>query len=355
MLRAVIFCAALILIGVAALTVFSLSGNATSAVRGAAGGMGAPLSDDPRTEVFTVEPGMTARDIGEALESRELIRSALAFRLMSEQQGVGGQLAAGDYEISPSMSTEQVLSILVRGEVKRGSRVTVIEGWRAEEIAHQLEVMQLADPGEFLRLVRDPPAESVPDGLRLTTDGAEGYLFPSTYEWDDKSGVEGFVGQLLTQFDDQVHSQLRAKIRAQGLSLQQALILASIVEREAARADERPIIASVYHNRLKASMPLQADPTVQYAVANARPEEAAREGFWLPLALADLRLESDYNTYFIEGLPAGPICNPGLDSILAVAEPAETDFLYFVARGDGTHAFARTEDEHFANIRKYQP
>jgi UPF0755 protein len=159
---------------------------------------------------------------------------------------------------------------------------------------------------------------------------------------------------MLDQFDARVDAGVRARLAQRGLTLHQGLILASIVERETARPDERAVVASVYQNRLKADMPLQADPTVQYAAASEDAVRSAREGFWLPLALADLDLNSPFNTYRHAGLPPAPICNPGLDSIEAVAEPAETDFLYFVARGDGSHAFARTQEEHAENVRKYQ-
>jgi UPF0755 protein len=159
---------------------------------------------------------------------------------------------------------------------------------------------------------------------------------------------------MLQEFDTRVDARLRAKLAQRGLTLHQGLVLASIVERETARPDERPVIASVYQNRLKADMPLQADPTVQYAVGSLGADGALPVDFWRPLSAADLDTDSPFNTYRHPGLPPAPICNPGLDSIEAVAEPAETRYLYFVARGDGSHAFARTQEEHAENVRKYQ-
>jgi UPF0755 protein len=352
--RALSLLFSLVIIVAVASAVYVATGNATSAVRSFAENWGAPVSERERLEVFTVRDGMTAREIGQELEDRGLIRSAFAFRVLAEQQEVGGQLAAGDYEISPSMSTEEVLAVLASGEVRRGERIAVIEGWRAEEIAAKVEEMNLAASGDFMALVRDTSEVPVPRDLPLPGGRAEGYLFPATYEWDEETGLIGLVTQMLEQFDAQVSPELRERFEQRGLTLNEAVILASIVEREAAREEERALVASVYENRLKAGMLLQADPTTQYALADAEPEITSIEGYWRELSSADLQIDSPFNTYVTDGLPPGAICNPGLASLQAVAEPAETDYLYFVARGDGSHAFARTQEEHFENIQKYQ-
>lgn len=354
MLRAVAVFVSVLLIVAAALSVYVVTGHATTAVRTFARNWGGPVSDDPTTQVITVLPGMSAREIGDELERRKLIRSAFAFRVLIEQLGVGRQLEAGDYEISPSMSTEQVVAVLASGHVRRGSSVTVVEGWRSEEIGARLEALGLAKRVDFLALVRNPEGVVIPEGLPASAGRLEGYLFPATYEWNDKSGLRGLIEAMLKQSDAQIDAKLRAKLERRGLTLEQGVILASIVEREAAREDERAVIASVYENRLKSDMPLQADPTVQFAVANADQAGVASLGFWRPLAAADLAVASPYNTYIAIGLPPGPICNPGLASLAAVADPADTDFLYFVSRGDGSHAFARTAEEHLRNIHKYQ-
>jgi UPF0755 protein len=158
------------------------------------------------------------------------------------------------------------------------------------------------------------------------------------------------------QFDKSVTPKLRQQLNARGLTLHQAVTLASIVEREAAVPAEQPIIASVYLNRLKRDMPLQADPTVQFAVASANLAEALGFGYWKrELTRTDLQLPSPYNTYVQRGLPPGPICSPGLSALEAVANPAETEFLFFVASGDGRHVFAKTDTEHAANVQRYQP
>jgi UPF0755 protein len=160
---------------------------------------------------------------------------------------------------------------------------------------------------------------------------------------------------MVRQFDKAVTPKLRQQFTANGLTLHQAVTMASIVEREAAIAAEQPIIASVYLNRLRRNMPLQADPTVQFAVANANLAEALGYGFWKrDLTRDDLKNLSPYNTYVQRGLPPGPICSPGLAALEAVANPAQTDFLFFVAKGDGSHVFSKTDVEHAANVERYR-
>ena len=156
------------------------------------------------------------------------------------------------------------------------------------------------------------------------------------------------------QFDKEVTPKLRQQFTARGLTLHQAVTLASIVEREAAIPAEQPIIASVYLNRLRVNMPLQADPTVQFAVASANLAEALGYGYWKhELSRGDLQFQSPYNTYVYRGMPPGPICSPGLAALEAIANPASTEYLFFVAKGDGSHVFAKTDTEHAANVERY--
>jgi UPF0755 protein len=184
----------------------------------------------------------------------------------------------------------------------------------------------------------------------------EGYLFPETYEVPQKVPGTQVVDLMIRMFNQRVGQQLRSNSEL-NLSPHQLLTVASIVEREAQQPSERPLIASVYLNRLARQLPLQADPTVQYAVASRDGPLAASYGYWKQdLTEADLALDSPYNTYVHAGLPPAPICNPGEASIRAVLQPAQTDYLYFVAREDGSglHLFARTLDEHNANVARVQ-
>lgn len=312
-----------------------------------------PVSDAPTRVRFSVQRGQSAADVGAELERRGLIRSALAFRWEVESRGLGSRLQAGEYELSPSMSTREIIDILARGAVAEATRLTVVDGWRAEQVASRMEELGLGRADEILRIIRSPRAYGLtpPDPAASTL---EGYLFPDTYNIDTSASAVQVIATMLEQFNRRFDDRLRQQATARGLTIAQAVTLASIVEREAAQPAERPLIASVYHNRLAAGMKLAADPTVQYALAEKDPRAAAGYGYWKPrLSRQDLEVDSPYNTYTINGLPPAPICNPGLASLEAAVQPADTPYLYFVARGDGTHAFASTSEEHLANVERY--
>jgi len=327
-----------------------------SMVRGGLGQLDTAVSDDPRKVTFTVKPGQSAIQVGEELHQLGLIRSPLTFRTIVESRGVGAKIESGDYELSPSMTTGEVVAVLSKGASRSGIIVTIPEGWRAEQAAQKVEATGIGRADDVLGLIRAgahaglPLTEPPPPGTSL-----EGYLFPETYEVAKGATPRTLIEMMTRQFDKAVSPRLRQQAAGRGLTLHQAVTLASIVEREAAIPAEQPIIASVYLNRLKQNMPLQADPTVQFAVANANLAEAVGFGYWKrELSGTDLRSLSPYNTYVQRGLPPGPICSPGLSALEAVANPAETEFLFFVAKGDGTHVFAKTDTEHAANVNRYQ-
>lgn len=312
-------------------------------------------SQDSTVQVVTVAPGSTAADIGAILQQRGLVRSGLAFRVAADQAGVGSSLAAGDYELSRSMSTTEIIQVLAKGQVKRGLVATIPEGWRAEQIADRLEATGFASRDEFVGAVSAPQTVAGFDLLTNTTtpQRLEGFLFPETYEVPQRVAGTRAAELMIRMFNQRVGESLRSANESR-LTPYQVLTLASIVEREAKKSSERPTIASVYVNRLAADMPLQADPTVQYAIATRDGPAAASYNYWRDLSAADLTIDSPYNTYRVEGLPPAPICNPGEASIKAVLQPARTDYLYFVAKTDGSgeHLFARTLDEHNANVAR---
>lgn len=345
---------ALIVLGVgAAIGYFLLSDN-TSILAQIADPMAPVDPNDAATQVVTVQNGDTAGDIGAQLQQLGLVRSALAFRIAADQAGVGTSLAAGNYELSKSMSTPEIVQVLAKGEVKRGLIVTIPEGWRSEQIADRLEATSFASGADFLGAVASPP--SVP-GVEVLPQPSpprlEGYLFPETYEVPQPTSGNHAAELMVRMFGQRMSDAFRTPSES-GLNAQQVMTLASIVEREATVPSERPTIASVYLNRLKQGMPLQADPTVQYAVATRDGRAALAYNYWRDLTPGDLAVESPYNTYVHTGLPPGPICNPGEASIRAALHPDHTDFLYFVATNDGsgTHLFANTLDEHNANVAR---
>jgi UPF0755 protein len=351
---------ALIVIGAGAAVGYMVLGDSSTPVLGTRLGqladpMAAVDAQDTSKQVVTVPPGATAGDIGGTLQQRGLIRSGLAFRLAADQAGVGSSLAAGDYELSRSMSTNDIIQVLAHGQVKRGLLATIPEGWRSEQIADRLDATGFASRDDFVRAISRPASVPGVDLLGASPPPRlEGYLFPETYEVPQKVSGPKAAELMVRMFSQRVGDVLRSQPESK-LTPHQVLTLASIVEREAKQASERPLIASVYLNRLAADLPLQADPTVQYAVATRDGPAAGAYHYWKQdLTPADLQIDSPFNTYVIPGLPPGPICNPGEASIRAVLQPAKTDYMYFVATtdGSGTHLFARTLDEHNANVAK---
>lgn len=309
---------------------------------------------DTAKRPFTVRPGETAALIGERLQAAGLIKNALGFRLIAEGKGVAGDLAVGEYELSPSMRPSEIIAIVAGGRTKLGPLVTFPEGWRAEEIAERVASKGIGTAPEFMVLVRDGKADSPLLASRPVGASLEGYLFPDTYTADTKTTPASLEKRMVAQFEAKFTPAMRDKAAAQGMTLHQIVTLASIIEREAVIPSERPLMAGVFYNRLKAEMKLDTDPTVQYAVANADPASVKANGWWKSeLTQQDLAIDSPYNTYKYPGLPPGPICNPGLASLEAAVAPTTSDYLYFVAKSDGSHAFAKTLDEHNQNVAKY--
>jgi UPF0755 protein len=356
--RLLVILFALVVIGAGALIgSFVLTGESGlgSTITAMADPLAAVDPEDASRQTVTVRSGASAADIGADLQERGLVRSSLAFRLAAEQSGVGGSLAAGDYDLSRSMTTNEILQVLARGQVKRGLVATIPEGWRIEQIADRLESTGFSSRDEFLRAAATPATVPNFELLSLARPPTlEGYLFPETYEVPQPVSGSRAAELMLQMFTTRLGPSLRAPSES-GLTAHQILTLASIVEREARVPAERATIASVFLNRLEADLPLQADPTVQYALASRDGPRASAYNYWkTDLSPDELRLESPFNTYVHKGLPPSPICNPSEASVRAVLEPAQTDYLYFVATTDnsGTHLFARTLDEHNANVAK---
>ncbi len=305
-----------------------------------------------QTVLVTVLEGESVGDVGERLEDEGVVSSAILFRVLVALEGHEGALVAGDYEFETGMPVVQVIDRLHKG-ITSPLVVTVIEGMRAEEIADIMQREGVVNRQAFLEAIQQSYDFAFllnkPAGTNL-----EGYLFPDTYFFGRTTTVEDAVKQMLENFDAKFTEGLRQEATNAGLSLHTVVTVASIVEREAQVAEERPIIAGVFLRRLRLGIPLEADPTVQYAVAND-PASVAEYGYWKKeLTQEDLDSDSPYNTYRRMGLPPGPICNPGLDSIVAVVRPAQTNYLYFVAKPDGSHAFAETLEEHLANVELYR-
>jgi UPF0755 protein len=314
------------------------------------------------TVQYTVKSGATAGDVAHDLEVLGVIRSARQFESLVRLMGVGDNLSAGAHVFHLNSSTSEVVDKLLVRPGPPQIEVTFPEGIRIEEMGKILQDHGIGLADQFVFAAQNaqlppgladgfPPAELLPDNQRL-----QGYLFPDTYYVAVDSTPAELVRRMVEEMNTRFNADMRAKAAERGLTVHEVLTLASIVEREAVLDSERPIIASVFFNRLKAGDLLGADPTVQYAVS-LDPDSVKEYGYWKSeLTLDDLQTDSPYNTRLYPGLPPGPITNPSLASIEAVLEPADTEYFYFVAdavAGDGSHRFAVTEQEHLANIAIY--
>lgn len=295
---------------------------------------------DASTQVFEIRRGTGVSEIGRALKSAGLLAHPRAFALLARLRGADRQIQAGEYELSSSMTPAEILARMQSGRVKTYT-VVLPEGICAREVAERLEAAGLIDASEFLALAFDP---AFAHSLGIEAPSLEGYLYPETYHLARNLPVEAVVRVLFEQFTE-TWSELEPLAKATGLSRHQVVTLASIVEKETAAPDERPVIAGVFLNRLSRKMRLETDPTVIYGI----------EGFDGNLRKIHLEDPSNlYNTYLIAGLPPGPIASPGRAALEAVVKPAKTDYLFFVSRNDGTHVFSRTHREHLDAVDHFQ-
>jgi UPF0755 protein len=296
--------------------------------------------ESSETLAFTVESGSGLRRVANQLEQAALVRSADAVVWLARFRGWESAVKTGEYELSPGWSSERILEQLISGRVRTYTAV-LPEGIRATEIAERLDSAGLAKQEEFLRVVSDAEfAKSL--GVPAAT--LEGYLYPETYEIPRDLPAEELARILVEQFNAAWRS-IEPQTADLDLTKHQIVTLASIVEKETAAPEERPLIAAVFLNRLKKGMRLETDPTVIYGIEN----------FDGNLRKRDLQnKQNPYNTYQIGGLPPGPIASPGAEALRAVVEPADTDYLYFVSRNDGTHHFSRTYREHVNAVNRYQ-
>ena len=302
---------------------------------------------------FTVEPGEGGAQIAGRLASKGLISNTLLFRFLVQRYGVERDLRAGRYSFPASTNIKDLIAALTRGQQQLVA-VTVPEGLRIEEVAQLFERQGFVDTQAFLRLALQSMPNVEAGNTSNASTGMEGYLFPDTYLVPKEFNAADFIGLMQDNFKERVTSAMRQQATDAGMTLHQVVTLASIVEREAAHPEEQPLIASVYLNRLREDIKLDADPTVQYALPRQGSPPPAG-GYWKKgLTIDDLAVNSPYNTYAHPGLPPGPIDSPGLGAIRAVLQPAQSDYYFFVAKQDGSHAFASTFDEHLQNIARYQ-
>ena len=303
-----------------------------------------PVGNSSRFTVLDIAEGASLSEVAEQLHRKNLIKSDWAFVWMGRLAGSDRKIIPGEYELRGGMDPSTILEKIVRGEVIQYT-VTIPEGFSVRQIADVLHEQRLADREEFLRCAGDPvfiQTLSLPVDNRV--DHLEGYLFPDTYQFARHVAPEQLITTMVSRFKQTVTEEHRRRAAELGLSMHQAVTLASVIEKETARPDERTLISGVFHNRLQKKIPLQSDPTVIYAL----------NAFDGNLRKKDLSIESPYNTYRVVGLPPGPIANPGNAAIHAALYPAPTEYLYFVSRNDGSHEFSETLAEHNRAVKKYQ-
>jgi len=296
-------------------------------------GNGSVVSD------ISFPPGSGIRKLAGDLQAGGVIRSSWHFVLLTRLRGQAHRLKAGEYRINDGMTPSSILKKIAAGEVDY-RRFSLPEGYSIYQAAELLEQRGYFKREEFLEKCRD---RALLGRLGINQVSLEGYLYPATYNLSRDGGVEQLIGQMVEQFNKRYAELAGGKGGVAGLSRHGLVTLASLIEKEAVSAAEKPLIASVFHNRLRIGMPLQSDPTAVYGV----------RAFSGKVSKADIERRSPYNTYLIKGLPPGPIGNPGAEALEAALHPATTKYLYFVARQDGTHHFSRTLEEHNRAVRTY--
>lgn len=304
-----------------------------------------PRDSGGAEQSFHIDQGEAIASIANRLEQAGLIRNANVFQDYLIYTGLDISVQAGDYQLSPALSIVDIARQLQDATPEQVTFV-VLAGWRKEEIAASLPTSGLSiAPDDFLAAVSATPA-----GYDFVSApaSAEGFLYPDSYILPRTTDAGQLVDALLRNFALHMTNELREGFTRHGLSVYQAVTIASLVQREAVKEEEQPIIASVFINRLNANMRLDSDPTVQYALGY----NPVQQTWWTnPLSVEDLQVASPYNTYVNFGLPPGPIDNPGLSALRAVAFPADTQYYYFRAKCDnsGYHAFSETFEQHLAN------
>lgn len=307
--------------------------------------MSAPYKGYAGEEVFVEIPnGTGVNAIGRRLVDAGVVQSTYAFQAAIRLRANGKTLKAGEYRFSGEMTPDEVIDKLARGDVYLRP-ITFPEGLTIVEMSRVFEQQGFGKAASFVQAARD---SSSIEKLDPQAPDLEGYLFPETYTLPRAAKAEDLIAQMTARFAEVYTPELRKAAEARGMSTREVLTMASLIEKETAKPEERFLVSAVYHNRLKIGMPMQCDPTVIFAL-----QKAGR--YTGNLTRADLHeFDSPYNTYRYPGLPPGPIAAPGRLAIEAAVKPADVPYLYFVSKNDGTHVFAATLAEHNRNVTEYQ-
>ena len=299
-----------------------------------------PAGAPGQGQVVTIQPGQGFGAIARQLQAQGLIQSPFKFKLYARFANYHTQIKAGEYELSGQMSPRQILETLKGGKV-RLHHVTVPEGYQLRQIAETIDTAGFGSAQDFYGLATDP---RVVRDTGIEADTLEGYLFPDTYHFPRGFDQRAIIEAMVRRFRAVITDEWQARAQEIGLTLHDVVTLASIIEKETGDPAERPLISSVFHNRLRKGMRLETDPTVIYGIKD----------FNGNLTRKDLRTATPYNTYMIKGLPPGPIASPGRAALEAALYPADTNYLFFVSRRDRTHQFSTNWKDHDKAVQEYQ-
>lgn len=304
-----------------------------------------PFGEGSVSVVFSVSQGESFGSISRRLEQKKLIHHPKLLSFLARIYGIRGKMRAGEYSLKDNQSPEEILTILSSGR-SINYPFTVTEGLNSFEIALMFEKKGYGKKESFLEACAD--AEALQKVLSEKVKSCEGYLFPDTYSFEKKTTAKQMIEVMMQSFLRNYEMVSSGRTLPQKWTRHQVITFASLIEKETGAPEERPLIASVFYNRLRQNIRLQTDPTVQYGVlftTGVYPMNITRK---------DLTTPTPYNTYTNFGLPPGPISNPGMDAIRAVFKPAQSDFIFFVSRNDGTHVFTKTYDEHRKAVQNFQ-
>jgi len=325
-----------------------------------------PVSGESSEKLFLIESGQGVKEISANLKKEGLITNDFVFQTYIWLKKQGSKLQAGEYDLPQNLNMVDLTRVLVSGEALSKERVAkIIEGWNNSEIADYLSQFYLEDNKDQNRSEEEIKEEfktefsravAVTDSRELIPEksysflidkpadqGLEGFLFPDTYRVYKKSETAHIIEKMLDNFDQKLSEDLRTEIKRQEKTIFEIVTLASIIEQEVRTVKDRKLAAGIFYKRLEQSIPLESDATVNYVTGKQK----------LQPSYKDTKAESLYNTYLHPGLPPGPICNPGLDSLEAAVYPEESDYLFFLTKPDGSTVFSKTYEEHLANKRKY--
>lgn len=293
------------------------------------------------TITYVVKKGMGDEDIANDLQKLGVIRNSYFFQLYEIMSFRHSSLQAGKYNFSPRMSVYQIVKKLSSGDIVK-NKFTILEGWDLEDIGAYLQEKNMCTKDEFLKLSKTDHSEEFSFLKDKPTDiGLEGFIFPDTYEIADGDSCQDFIGIALSNFDKKLTPEIRAEIIKQKKSIFDIITMASMIEKEVKKYEDKKIVSGILWSRIRIGMPLQLDCTVNYVTGKS--DASAR--------IKDTKIDSPYNTYKYKGLPKGPISSPGIDSIKATIYPTKTDYLYWLS--DGITHYSKTFQEHIANKQKY--